>query len=262
MKRIQKTQQILETSAIDLNRMTAAELRANVQILASAANKRLARLGQSEIGQLSPAYISAMKRSYTGEKGGKFGTKGKSRNQLLSEFAAIRSFMGLKTSTGAGWRSVREKSFRRAGIKPSNDPEKEKLFWKTYRKIEKMFPNSKSMAYGSSGIQSDLRRVMNGSGLDETLDQINDHFKDQFDVVTDENGDEISTSDLPEGDMYLITEDGSVIFDLDPDDPEDLLKIMEMKVSVEYEVEQYSADDDEFFELENRTPKGRKKRKR
>lgn len=256
MKRIPKTRQILETSAIDLSRMTAAQLRANVQILASAANKRLARLGQTEMGKISPAYIAAMKRSYTGEKGGKFGTKGKTRNQLLSEFAAIRSFMNLKTSTGAGWRAVRARTYKNAGIKMSDDAEKEKQFWATYRKIEQIYPNSKSMAYGSTGIQSDLRRIMNGYGVDETIQEINDYFssKAKDGVVKDADGLEIPVEELPDDASYLVTDDGKVIFDIDPEDPEDLIQIMSMKVSMRYEQEQYHKRDDEFTTVRKDRP--------
>lgn len=250
MAKIPRTQQILNLPIVDVNKMTAAELRANVQILASAANKRLARLASTEIGKISPAYISAMKRSYTGEAGGKFGTAGKSRNQLLNEYKAIKSFMGMKTSSVSAWRSFRKKSYERAGVKVSDDPAKEKLFWQTYRKIENLYPNSGSMTYGSTGIQSDLRKVINGQNYKSILNDINSENLKNRDFVMDEDGFALQTDDLEANGDFVVDENGN-IYDVDINDPDDVLKIMELKVGIEYERQQYTESDDEFFELED-----------
>ena len=245
-----RVQQILNLPIVDVNRMTAAELRANVQILASAANKRLARLGATDIGQIAPAYISAMKRSYTGTAGGKFGTAGKSRNQLLNEYKAIKSFMEMKTSSVSAWRSFRKKSYERAGVKVSDDPAKEKLFWQTYRKIESLYPNSGSMTYGSTGIQSDLRKVINGQNYKSILNDINSENLKNRDFVMDEDGFALQTDDLEADGDFVVDENGN-IYDVDINDPDDVLKIMELKVGIEYERQQYTESDDEFFELED-----------
>lgn len=249
-KRTPRVQQILNLPIVDVNKMTAAELRANVQILASAANKRLARLGATRIGQISPAYISAMKRSYTGAEGGKFGTAGKSRNQLLNEYKAIKSFMGMKTSSVTAWRSFRKKSYERAGVKISDDPEKEKLFWSTYRKIENLYPNVKSMAYGSTGIQTDLRKVINGQGYKDIINKVNSENLKNRDFVMDEDGYAMQTDDLPK-DRDFIVDDAGNMYDVNINNPEDVLKIMELKVGMEYEKQQYAESDDDFFELED-----------
>lgn len=248
MAKIPRTQQILNLPIADINKMSAAELRANVQILASAANKRLARLASTEIGKISPAYISAMKRSYTGESGGKFGTAGKSRNQLLNEFKAIRSFMGMKTSSVTSWRKFREASYKRAGVKPTDDAEKEKAFWSTYRKIESLYPNSRSMAYGSTAIQTDLRKVMNGESAKSIINDVNRYNLANRDFVIDEDGNAIQTDELPDDGSYIVDNAGR-IFDVNVNDPEDVLKIMELKVGKEYDEQQYDESDDEFFEL-------------
>lgn len=249
-KKTPRVQQILNLPIVDVNRMTAAELRANVQILASAANKRLARLGATGIGQLSPAYISAMKRSYTGSAGGKFGTAGKSRNQLVNEYKAIKSFMEMKTSSVSAWRSFRKKSYERAGVKVSDDPAKEKLFWQTYRKIESLYPNSSSMMYGSSGIQSDLRKVIHGQNYKSILNDINTENLKNRDFVMDEDGFALQTVDLASDGDFIVDANGN-IYDVDINDPEDVLKIMEEKVGMEYERQQYTESDAEFFELED-----------
>lgn len=250
MAKIPRVQQILDLSIETVNKMTAAELKKNVQILASAANKRLARLGSTEIGKVAPAYLSAAKRSYTGAAGGKFGTAGKSRNQLLNEFKAVKSFMQMKTSSVSAWKDVRKKSYERAGVKLSDDAEKEKEFWAAYRKIQELYPNLKSMGYGSSETQTDLRKIMFGSeDRQRIVDEINAHNAQNFKHVFDEDDNMIPVEKL--GDVaydYIIDEKGNM-FEIDFDEPEDVLKIMEMKVGMEYEREEYSAKDDEFFEL-------------
>lgn len=243
-----RTQQLLNLSIETVNKMNADQLRKNVQILASAANKRLARLGSTEIGQISPAYISAMKRSYTGSAGGKFGTTGKSRNQLLNEYKAIKSFMSMKTSSVSTWRKFREASYKRAGIKPTDDAKKEKAFWSAYRKIESMFPNIGSMGYGSTALQTDLRKVMNGESAKSIISDVNRYNLQNRDFVIDEDGKTIQTSKLRESDGNYIVDDVGRIFTVNINDPEDVIKIMELKVGKEY-AQQFDESDDEFFEL-------------
>lgn len=250
MAKIPRVQQILDLSIETVNKMTAAELKQNVQILASAANKRLARLGSTEIGRIAPAYLSAAKRSYTGAAGGKFGTAGKSRNQLLNEFKAVKSFMQMKTSSVSAWKDVRKKSYERAGVPLMNDAGKEKEFWSTYRKIQELYPNLKNIYNGSPEAQRDLRQIMFGSEeRQRIIDEINAHNARNFKHVFDENDNMISVEKL--GDVaydYLIDDKGN-LFEIDFNEPEDILKIMQMKVGMEYERNEYSAQDDEFFEL-------------
>lgn len=251
MTRKPKTQQLLNLPITDVNKMTAAELRAAVQILASAANKRLARLGSSDIGQLSPAYLSAMKRSYTSVSGGKFGTQGKNRNQLLNEFKAVKTFMQLKTSSVTSWRNVRKRSYERAGIPIMDDATKEREFWKTYRKLTELSPNLSNTAYGSDQAQTDLRRVMYGKKYDNVLSDVNAWNTKNRPYVETENGDTISINDFKKfaQNNDVIVDDNGVMFKVDTSNPEDVLKIMELKVNVEYEREQYYGGDEEFFEL-------------
>lgn len=251
-KKIPKVKQILDVSMEDINRMTAKELRANVQILASAANKRLSRLSQSEIGKIAPAYLSAMKRSYTGREGGKFGTAGKTRNQLLNEFKAAKSFLEMKTSSVKGWTKFRSSSYKRAGVKPSDDPEKEKMFWKTYRKIEELYPNIKSMAYGSKETQTDLRRVMNEEASRTVLAEINNVNLQNREFVTDADGNVMQTGEMiMNATNDFVVDENGVVYDVDVNDPDDILKIMQLKVGIEYERQQFTEADDEFYEFED-----------
>lgn len=251
MSKIPKTKQLLNLPITDVNKMTAAELRAAVQVLSSAANKRLARLGSTEIGQLSPAYTSAMKRSYTGVKGGKFGTSSKNRNQLLNEFKAVKGFLELKTSTVTSWQNVRKRSYERAGIPLVNDAQKEREFWSIYRKLTDLSSNLSSMAYGSEQAQTDLRRIMYGEKYKNILTDINTYNTKNLSYVQDENGNTIPINDfqkIAQNNDVIVTENG-ILHHINTSDPDDILKIMELKVDVEYEREQYSMGEDEFFEL-------------
>lgn len=249
MAKTPRVQQILNLPIVDVNKMTAAELRKNVQILASAANKRLARLGATEIGKIAPAYLSAEKRSFTGAAGGKFGTAGKNRNQLLNEFKAAKSFLEMKTSSVAGWKKLRTESYKRAGLPRMDDAAKEAAFWKAYRKIEELYPNIKSMQYGSDETQTDLRKVMFGDTQKELLAEINAYNLRDRKAVLDEDENTVDIDELFDRDGDFVVDGDGKVWDINFDDPDDILRIMELKVQMEYEREEYSAEDDEFFEL-------------
>ena len=252
MAKTPRVQQILNLPIVDVNKMTAAELRANVQILASAANKRLARLGSTEIGRIAPAYLSAAKRSFTGAAGGKFGTAGKNRNQLLNEFKAAKSFLEMKTSSVTGWKSVRNKGFERAGLSPrkiKEDAQKEKRIYSLLRRILELRPDlvKKPEGYGSKNVESDLRKVVyNSTHANNIISDINDYNLRNRKTVLDENDNIQDITDI--GDNVVVDKDGKQ-WQIDFNDPEDVLRVLEMKADMEYEREQYSAEDDEFFEL-------------
>ena len=251
MAKIPRVQQILDLSIETVNKMTAAELKKNVQILASAANKRLARLGSTEIGKVAPAYLSAAKRSYTGAAGGKFGTAGKSRNQLLNEYKAVKSFLQMKTSSVSAWKAVRKKSYERAGLPLTDDAEKEIMFWRLYRKIEELFPEMKtSEKYGSDETQTDLRRVMFGDAKAEIIADINErNLRDRKTVSFD--GEDVSVKSLDKLKGDYVVDDQGVLWKLDLNYPEDILRLMELKVRAEYETESESENerDKRFREL-------------
>lgn len=252
MAKTPRVQQILNLPIVDVNKMTAAELRANVQILASAANKRLARLGSTEIGRIAPAYLSAEKRSFTGAAGGKFGTAGKNRNQLLNEFKAAKSFLEMKTSSVTGWKNVRGAAFQRAGLsarKIKETPQKEKRVYSLLRRILELRPDlvKKTEGYGSKNVETDLRQVVyNSTHANNLIADINDYNLRNHETVIDENGNTRDIADI--GDNVVVDKDGK-LWQIDYNDPEDMLRLLEMKADMEYEREQYSAEDDEFFEL-------------
>lgn len=173
---------LLKLTPEDINKMTFNELRKSVSILASAGNKRLKRLAASGVGQMSPAYIMAQKRAYTGIAGGKFGVAGKDINQLRNEYAAIRAYMSQKTSTVKGFKQVRKKLYKRIGESFENAPDPvaaEREFWSTYRKLEELHPELSSMRYGSDEVMRDLRRVIE-TGARDPLSVMEEKIKVEY----------------------------------------------------------------------------------
>ena len=243
MARIPKTANILKLSPVDINSMTEKELRNAVQILASSANKRLKRLEKSSLGTSSLAYQSAQKRAYTGIKGGKFGTAGKNRNQLLNEFKAVKNFLESKTGSVTGWNAYRQKVYKRIGGE-FNSEEQEKQFWRNYRKLEELHPEMKQQAYGSTETQADLRRTMQEKDVNEILRDIN-----QNNVSPNRKNREKYINDLSENSYYINENHRRVKIDLN--DEEDVIQLMSMKLNVEYEKHQKQLipDEGEFHSI-------------
>lgn len=103
-----KVKDILRLSDVEINKMSRKELAQVTSILASASNKRIARIEKS--GVTSPA-VASVKRH-----GGRFSVKGKNTNQLRSEFARARSFMENVTSTVRGAKSSARRIEKNLGL--------------------------------------------------------------------------------------------------------------------------------------------------
>lgn len=146
-------QDLIDLDINDVMRMNRKELSKVVSQLSSTANKRLKRLGASDIGQLSPAYKGVAESGRD-----KFSVKKKTTNQLRNEYKAVRRFLSRKSSTFKGWNEIRKATFERIGGDFGGDTDTEKEFWKIYRELEKGgdLPNQ----YGSTESQVALRRVM------------------------------------------------------------------------------------------------------
>lgn len=225
-----------------INGMTANELRPLVAKLASAANKRLKRLEASEIGQQSPAYKSAMKRSYTTTQGGKFGTKGKDKGQLSNEFKALREFFGKKTSSVTGFSSYRKKVYEKLGNgKGFDNVDREKEFWSMYRKIEELHPEMKYMQYGSVQAQADLMKVVQNDAraIIREVNKNNVSFKRK---------DRDKYIEKITNDYYVLNEKHRRV-KIDPKDNDDILYLMSLRVGAAYEQQQrdYSGSPDNEF---------------
>ena len=103
-----KVKEILNLSDVQINKMSRKELAQVTSILASAANKRIARIEKA--GVTSPAVSNIKKHD------GKFSVKGKNTNQLRSEFARARNFMQNATSSVKGAKASARQIERNLGL--------------------------------------------------------------------------------------------------------------------------------------------------
>ena len=107
-----KVKEILNLSDVQINKMSRKELAQVTSILASAANKRIARIEKA--GVTSPAAANVKAHD------GKFSVKGKNTNQLRGEFARARNFMSNVTSTVKGAKSSARQIEKNLGLGKSN----------------------------------------------------------------------------------------------------------------------------------------------
>lgn len=107
---MESVEQLLNIDPADVQKMTTKELRAAVQTLSSAANKRLSRLEQSEIDVSSPALHAVYESGRS-----RFSTRGKNLNQLRNEFKDVKNFLTSKTSTIKGVKGWKSKIEKKAG---------------------------------------------------------------------------------------------------------------------------------------------------
>lgn len=136
--------EFMRISPEQLNRMTEKELRAAVRTAATAANKRIARLGASEVGQTSLAYINAQRR-------GSFTSKDKDLNALRAETRRIQRFVSSPTSSLRSYKAYTRRVMHDAAEKISEQtghetsPQLNKVnmadFWKTFRKLKELRPD-------------------------------------------------------------------------------------------------------------------------
>lgn len=92
---------ILNMSEKRFNKLTERELKLVVGRLVSAVNKRVRRFEKA--GITTPA-TRALEKS-----GGKLSVKGKSLNELRSEYARARNFLNMETSTRKGYEQVQKR---------------------------------------------------------------------------------------------------------------------------------------------------------
>lgn len=165
--------EFMQLTPEDLTRMSEKELRETVRTMASAANKRLRRLGETKLGRSAPGYKAAMKR-------GAFSSKGKNRSQLLGEATREMRFFNYKTGSVRGWEKYQRDVYNRMRSKfeqeekkkpkserkellPYNEIDKEK-FWEIYRKYEEQHPDEFVNNTGSPEIYMDMVDMMSEIG--------------------------------------------------------------------------------------------------
>lgn len=188
-------EQLIDLEITDVQRMNRRELASVVSTLASAANKRLARLERSDVGELSPAYQQAQKR------GQRFSVAGKSVNQLRNEYKAVTQFLKRRTSTASGWKKVRKETYSRIGGGFTSAAQ-EKRFWKAYRKLASdEYGAVKS--YGSTETQRLLRQEIVQGGqrsmndlIETMIDRLDEEYEKQQSSLYGEEFDDYDTGDF------------------------------------------------------------------
>lgn len=134
---------ILNMDSADFRALAKDErrLRSYVQKLADAGNKRLKRF--LAIDEESPAVIGVR------ETGGRFTTKGKSREELKREFMRIKDFYQSETGNLRSWRRVKEQTLETIE-KDTGVELDENLWnktWKAYEEIKSGNPWVKNKEY-------------------------------------------------------------------------------------------------------------------
>lgn len=148
-----------------LNNLNRRDLAKITSRLSSTANKRIKRLLNTEYKEVSPALESVLNRV---KKSGTtaFSVKGKDVNQLRNEFAQVKKFLNLKTSSIKGTKEVEKQTYQRLGI-DTKSPEwsvaKRKRFWSLYRKLVRNKGGEEQVNefYGSDNIQKLLLEKFN-----------------------------------------------------------------------------------------------------
>ena len=148
--------ELLDIDISDVNKFNEKTLRAAVQTLSDAANKRVRRINAA--GVISPAVRAV-------EQHGKFTPKGKSRNQLLSEFVRTVNFLQSETSTVAGARKFTDKIRKNLGLNQTataEDINRENTnYWNTYtdlyNKAENLWTHSRLGSAKVQEIITDIR---------------------------------------------------------------------------------------------------------
>ena len=155
----------------DVQKLKRSDLAKVVSQLSAAANKRVKRLSQTDVGELSPAYQRALQH-------GKFGAAGKNINQLRNEYAEVRNFLKLKTSSVSGWKKVRKNTENRLGSKFTS-VDQEKRFWRAYRQLEA--DNYGAVhAVGSTESQRLVRQEMEQNTSEDLIDRMLDRLDEEY----------------------------------------------------------------------------------
>lgn len=157
-------QDILNLDNRAFNKLGESDMRKVVNRLTSAANKRLRTFEKT--GEISPAAGKVF------SSGGRFSTKGKDLNELRAEYGRVRSFMGAKTGTIRGWRSVKRQTvdtLKKKGI--DVDPDKLEDVLRVYDRLKEVDPTieERSLKY----------KVI--SEIDDTIEDIQENTEPQDD---------------------------------------------------------------------------------
>lgn len=183
--------ELLDIDITDVNKFNEKTLRAAVQTLSDAANKRVRSINAS--GVISPAARAV-------EQHGKFTPKGKNRNQLLSEFVRAVNFLQSETSTVAGARNFTDKIRKNLGLNKTataEDISRENTnYWNTYtdlyNKAENLWTHSR---LGSAKVQEIITDIR-AEHTNENWHKISDRAQAELDRLYIEESAPNGTADF------------------------------------------------------------------
>ena len=138
-------------------------------ILTSAVNKRIRRLGETEIGRLSPTYQAYERRVEEGKgRDGFYSIKGiKTTSKLYTRFESLANIMKASTSV-TEWKKLRNETLSKLNLE-GIDIESEKAFWSMYRKFQEDKTQYKKYKKEiSNKILYYIARTFEGRGYDYT----------------------------------------------------------------------------------------------
>lgn len=120
---------ILKMNVNDFRGVSTANLKQVTSRLVSAMNKRIVRLGKSEIGRLSPTYQAFERR-------GKYSVRNLTRESTIQVFKNLKESFSKKTSLRE-WKVEREEVLRKIDLEfLKDDTQLESKFWKLYHDYE------------------------------------------------------------------------------------------------------------------------------
>lgn len=162
---------ILNREFEELNKLSNKNLRAVTSRLVSSANKRLKRIEKANLTEFNIPYKQTM------EGGGKFSVKGKTRNEVLKEYARTKEFLEAKTSSVSGYKTYRQKVKSRLG-QPERSDEVERDFWNEYNYINEHSRNNYKEILGSDQMQRIVAKAKNeGKSHSQILRTLRNEYK-------------------------------------------------------------------------------------
>lgn len=189
-----KITDIMDLSWEKLNSLSESEFRQLTARLVSASNKRLKRLEKSTRGKSSFAY------QFVEERGRKFSTRGKSLNQLRTEFKASKQFLSMKTSTVKGWNKYRKGMEERTGYATEGESlnwseRTWSKYWKVYRRFEETHGGTFKKG-DSDRIQQMLTELMDSSDKRRSADTFQEMLEDAYDEMYESDFDDEDIEDM------------------------------------------------------------------
>lgn len=120
---------ILQLNVSSFRGVSTANVKQVTSRLVSAMNKRIARMGKSEIGRMSPTYQAFERR-------GKYSVKGLTRESTLQVFRNLQESFHKATSLKE-WKKERAEMLEKIDLSfLKDDIETERKFWKMYHEFE------------------------------------------------------------------------------------------------------------------------------